>query len=193
MNNLLSNLISSADAAVLLNCDIRTLRRYREKGIINRQKIKGIVYYSSEDLIKLKSMNDQSSPQRKTDARIKALEDQVKALKLQVSLLTKIAGLRNDELRSINDADASRICKMLEAFNRKPKVSWAITHTWVDEVTKFSSEVIAKVGNDVVIEFLHKVATMCGLEDSDRARSLEMTVLNKLANLSEERAHPVSD
>jgi DNA-binding transcriptional MerR regulator len=184
MDNLLNGLLSSSDAATLLNCDVRTLRRYREKGIINRKKIKGIVYYTSEDIIKLKSIQESQGSQRKLEVRIKALEDQVASLKSQLKMLTKISGFTLGSGDLLNDTDVDRVRVMLKSFTNRKSVKWSVAHSWVKDVNSFSDDTIEKVGKDCVLEFLHKVATMCEIDGGDKAKSLELSIINKIANIN---------
>jgi DNA-binding transcriptional MerR regulator len=180
----LSNLISSYDASVLLNCDQRTLRRYREKGIIKRQKIKGLVYYTTEDVLKLKSILEKNTKDLKIDTRIAYLEQKVESLQKSLSMVCNILQFGVDSIQELDEDSLTHIRNMLNSFVQAKKIKWSSAVLWVSDIRRMSDSVINKIGKDIVSEALYKLLSMCEISNEDISHDIKNHILTKLASIS---------
>jgi DNA-binding transcriptional MerR regulator len=180
----LNNLISSYDASVLLNCDPRTLRRYREKGTIKRQKIKGLVYYTTEDILKLKSILEKNTKDLKIDTRIASLENKVESLQKSLSIICNILQFGTDSVYDLDENELTHIRNMLNSFIQAKKIKWSSVVLWVSDIRRMSNDLINKIGKDVVHEALCKLLSMCELSNEVAANEMKSHISIKLASIS---------
>ena len=180
----LNNLISSYDASVLLNCDQRTLRRYREKGIIKRQKIKGLVYYTTEDVLKLKSILEKNTKDLKIDTRIASLEQKVELLQKSLSMMCSVLQFGVDSVQELDDDSINHIRNMLSSFIQAKRIKWSSVVLWVSDIRRMSNNVISKIGKEIVSDALYKLLSMCELSDEAVSQDIKKNILSKLSHIS---------
>jgi hypothetical protein len=179
----LNNLIPSSEAAVLLNCDERTLRRHRRAGALVRHKVKGKVYYSIDDIAKLKSIKEDPDMRSRHEKRIKFLESEVRMLRIQVKLLASVAGFRTNDIDSLSLDDAKNIKnKMKDTMTTNNSITEKDLLSWVNDIRRFSSNVIEIIGTGFMHRFVDYLIACARIMKTDKsltaAKQLEAKLID---------------
>jgi DNA-binding transcriptional MerR regulator len=178
IDTVLNNLISSSDAAVLLNCDIRTLRRYRQRGILERHKVKAKVYYTLDDISKVKIIKDRNTKDAKLDKRIQFLENEVRSLKKQVAMLSAVAGFRSNDITSLSTDDINKIrAKIRNTYT--DSISIKDLKMWADDLSRIGTTAIKQIGEDMLYSFIQRLISICDVFKS-RNRKSAMEIRDRL-------------
>jgi DNA-binding transcriptional MerR regulator len=170
IDTVLNNLISSSDAAVLLNCDIRTLRRYRQRGMLERHKVKAKVYYTLDDISKVKIIKDRNTKDAKLDKRVQFLENEVRSLKKQIAMLSAIAGFRSNDITALSIDDVEDIRSKIRS-TYTDSISLKDLKVWADDLSRIGSTAIKQIGEELLYSFVQRLIAICDVFKSKNKKS----------------------
>lgn len=160
IDTVLNNLIPSSDAAVLLNCNERTLRRYRQRGLLPRHRVKRNVYYSLDDIAKLREIKDTNNKDSRLEKRVVHLENEIRSLKKQVSLLSAVVGFRSNDTDSLTK-EQIRLLRKRVSESYRAALSVIDMRNWVDDLSRLGMNAIKQVGADLLQSFIERLRSLC--------------------------------
>lgn len=178
----INDYITSDEAANLLSCSKRTLRRYVSQGLVSKIGNGRATRYSIESVLHLVHSRDNS----KLDKMLNQLSSIATTQQTIITRLELLEGIfyARGQKANLSNEDIEQLKSQIKSLLSATSISTQECSDWANDLLKVSQRSINKLGKPLLKDFFDKLSVQVTLKEEVSLNPKKQLILDKIKWLS---------